>query len=299
MTAMAPLRDILNDTPADAVDVQWNFQNLEGFVNTELINRDGSVAMQQPLVLVSPPPTQPAHAANKAYVDASIPTGVIWEFAGVVAPAGWALCDGTSKSTTDPIYAALFAIIQYKFGGSGGNFNLPNSAGKVMVGFNAADALFNAIGKTGGSKDSIVPVHNHTATASQGTHNHTGGDHRHPMDHAHSASSGIEDVGHVHGTVGAGGAVYGHNNAGGYAHGGTGPNNWVDLSSVTTGNISANHRHPVTVNATSGQVTDWAGAVTTSTVSAGAIAVTVNNAGVAVANTNLPPFLTINHIIRL
>lgn len=46
-------------------------------------------------------------------------------------------------------------------------------AGRVPVGFNAADPLFDAAEETGGSKDAIVVSHTHTAsTASAGSHAH-------------------------------------------------------------------------------------------------------------------------------
>jgi hypothetical protein len=52
-------------------------------------------------------------------------------------------------------------------------------AGKVPVGLNAADSDFNTVEGTGGSKDSIIPTHNHSAgtlaTDSQGSHQHTTG----------------------------------------------------------------------------------------------------------------------------
>jgi hypothetical protein len=46
-------------------------------------------------------------------------------------------------------------------------------AGRVMVGHNAADPLFDTAEETGGSKDAIVVSHTHTAsTASAGSHTH-------------------------------------------------------------------------------------------------------------------------------
>jgi hypothetical protein len=46
-------------------------------------------------------------------------------------------------------------------------------AGRVMVGLDAGDALFDALEKTGGSKDAIVVSHTHTGTtASAGDHIH-------------------------------------------------------------------------------------------------------------------------------
>jgi hypothetical protein len=38
-------------------------------------------------------------------------------------------------------------------------------AGRVMVGFNASDALFDTAEETGGSKDAVVVSHTHTATS--------------------------------------------------------------------------------------------------------------------------------------
>lgn len=47
-------------------------------------------------------------------------------------------------------------------------------AGRVIVGQNASDALFDTLEETGGSKDAIVVSHTHTGTtASNGTHSHT------------------------------------------------------------------------------------------------------------------------------
>jgi hypothetical protein len=46
-------------------------------------------------------------------------------------------------------------------------------AGRVMVGQNASDALFDTLEETGGSKDAIVVSHTHTATVTDPGHNHT------------------------------------------------------------------------------------------------------------------------------
>ena len=45
-------------------------------------------------------------------------------------------------------------------------------AGRVMVGFNASDPLFDTAEETGGSKDAIVVSHTHTATVTDPGHNH-------------------------------------------------------------------------------------------------------------------------------
>ena len=46
-------------------------------------------------------------------------------------------------------------------------------AGKVMVCLDSADTLFDTLEETGGSKDSVVVSHTHTATVTDPQHNHT------------------------------------------------------------------------------------------------------------------------------
>ena len=46
-------------------------------------------------------------------------------------------------------------------------------AGRVMVGFNGSDPLFDSAEETGGSKDAIVVSHNHTATVTDPGHSHS------------------------------------------------------------------------------------------------------------------------------
>jgi len=83
---------------------------------------------------------------------ATVPTGVIQMWPNVAAPAGWILCNGSNVSRTT--YADLFAVIGTTFGAGDGSttFTLPDLRGKFIVGYNSADADYNAIGKTGGEK---------------------------------------------------------------------------------------------------------------------------------------------------
>jgi hypothetical protein len=57
-------------------------------------------------------------------------------------------------------------------------------AGRVMVGLNGSDALFDALEETGGSKDAIVVSHTHTATSTV-----TDPGHIHNIDYGTSGSS--------------------------------------------------------------------------------------------------------------
>jgi microcystin-dependent protein len=52
------------------------------------------------------------------------PVGSIIAFGGIAAPTGYLLCDGTIYSSS--AYPALFSIIGYAYGGSAGNFNVPD-----------------------------------------------------------------------------------------------------------------------------------------------------------------------------
>jgi microcystin-dependent protein len=98
-------------------------------------------------------------------------SGMIINWAGNIAspPSGWLVCDGTSKLVAD--YGALHTAIGYSFGGSGGNFNVPDMRDKFVIG---AGSTYS-VADTGGSADAIIVSHSHTLsgnTNSAGSHNH-------------------------------------------------------------------------------------------------------------------------------
>ena len=78
--------------------------------------------------------------------------GVVTQYAGAAAPAGWLLCQGQAVSRTD--YADLFAVVGTTYGSGDGSttFNLPNLKGRIPVGLDAAQTEFDALGETGGQK---------------------------------------------------------------------------------------------------------------------------------------------------
>ncbi len=179
MGLLASLRRILNDTAGTATDIDFNFQSLESFVNTEVVNRDGSVAMTAPLVGV--PAVNNNEYATLAQISGAsgvIPIASVFDYGGDTAPPGFVLCDGQAYSSTDPTYEALFAVIGYKFGDAGGgNFRVPDLRTKVAVG---AGSGF-AVGATGGTADAVLPTHTHTATLTGGLATSTGA-------HVHNAA---------------------------------------------------------------------------------------------------------------
>jgi microcystin-dependent protein len=107
-----------------------------------------------------------------ARFDSLLPTGCMMHYAGNSSPSGWILCDGTARSKSDSLYAPLFAIIGYTFGGAGDSFNPPDLRDKMLVGLSGTKTL----GSTGGSADSILPVHDHPAgtlsASADGDHQH-------------------------------------------------------------------------------------------------------------------------------
>lgn len=103
------------------------------------------------------------------------------------APAAPTATTGTSTTqlaTTAFVTAALSAV--YPVGSIYINASVstnPNTllgfgtwtafgAGKVIVGLDSADALFDTLEETGGSKDSVVVSHTHTATVTDPGHSH-------------------------------------------------------------------------------------------------------------------------------
>lgn len=66
------------------------------------------------------------------YISGGVPIGSVTMYASSGAiPTGWLFCDGDLLSTTT--YAALFSVIQYTYGGSGGSFRLPNMQGRFPL----------------------------------------------------------------------------------------------------------------------------------------------------------------------
>jgi microcystin-dependent protein len=192
------------------------------------------------------------------------PTGSIVQYAGSVAPTGWFLCDGSTKSRTT--YAALFAVVgtEYNTGGeSAAEFRLPNFKGRVPVGYDASQTEFNDLGKSAGDKtvaliEANLPPHAHAI------------DH----DHAQFNTSG-SDGSHQHTSVPA--PNFNANvdvNISSNVLGTTQPTS----ASVTAAALNSEHTHAINVPAFSG--------------SSG------NGAGTSTAHNNLQPYITINYIIK-
>jgi microcystin-dependent protein len=108
------------------------------------------------------------HNDTQSVLEALVPTGTMLDFAGDVAPTGYLLQDGKSYPTAE--YNRLFKVIGYKFGGSGANFNVPDSRGRVIVGAGAGPGLtVRTIGAKEGAETIALTTgqlasHSHTQT---------------------------------------------------------------------------------------------------------------------------------------
>jgi len=104
-----------------------------------------------------------------------VPVGVVLPYGSSNAPHGWLSCLGQEVYRGD--YPDLFAVIGTTYGVGNGTttFNLPNLAGRVVVGQGSGAGLTSrAMGATGGVEThalnvSEMPSHTHTSNAVGGT----------------------------------------------------------------------------------------------------------------------------------
>ena len=214
-------------------------------------------------------------------VAALLAPGIITPFAGSAAPTGWLLCYGQSISTTT--YAALFAAIGTTYGGSGGNFNVPDLRGRTAI---AADNMggtdagrltitANTLGTAGGVEThplaaGELAAHTHAVSGS------TGG-----------GTTGIEGPDHAHLWPNGGSGTQtttGFSNAG---PGGTGRNVWDGAQA---------HSHGIASNV---QWTTGVGSNHTHSVPALGINFTSGSAGSGTGHQNMQPFIVLNYLIKI
>lgn len=164
MTLIAyPFRPVPGD-PEDVTQIMMDFDAVTAVVNGDITD-------------VNIKPGSLTGASINPSQTPLVPTGAIFPFAGATPPGGYLLCDGASVAVSS--YAALHAIIGYAYGGSGGQFNLPNFKGRIPVGQDAAQARFDVLGEAGGEADvalnnvNQMPNHSHGGNSGWQSHNHS------------------------------------------------------------------------------------------------------------------------------
>ena len=133
-------------------------------------------------------PSQPLEAATKQYVDAAVgagtgggtaPVGTVSAWAGLAAPAGWLLCDGSVYNVVS--YPVLGALVTSTYGGNGvTTFAVPDLRNKFVYGYDPANSVSKPLNATGGAETVAL------ATAELASHAHTLSAHSHTVDHSHS-----------------------------------------------------------------------------------------------------------------
>ena len=223
-----------------------------------------------------------------------VPTGSIMEFGAVTPPAGWVICDGASLSRTDPVYAALFAVIGTSYGSGSGTFKLPDFRDKSSIGIGAS----LTVGTSGGSAD--LMEHNHV----QNAHNHGQNNHTHPID----AHSHIQNHGHTVDVTEAGEHTHAllvrrdYSASGSTGRPGLTNNSGADVYySGAGGNMTGagSHKHNIKINNFTGSVDSNTDGKTAKDAKAAILEATAVNVKAGTGNNNYHPYLQVNKIIRL
>jgi microcystin-dependent protein len=91
------------------------------------------------------------------------PIGMIFPYSSNTAPEGYLPCDGGSYAVAD--YPELFAVIDYNFGGSGENFNVPSLFNRTTIGSGDNFSYLDVGGsETVTLTTGEMPSHNHSAS---------------------------------------------------------------------------------------------------------------------------------------
>ncbi len=79
-------------------------------------------------------PTDPGDAVSLSFLQGYLPSGIIMDYAGTSAPAGWLFAAGQAVSRST--YATLFGVLGTRYGSGDGSttFNLPDLRGRVTAG---------------------------------------------------------------------------------------------------------------------------------------------------------------------
>lgn len=122
-------------------NINWSVNSKYVQVEIDTTNTGSVYRVISTQQLMSVPYALNAKKADSATVATSalngVPSGTIIAFGGPISkiPSGWELCDGGSRSATDPKYISLYNAIGTAWGqASTGTFNLPFTHGAFLRG---------------------------------------------------------------------------------------------------------------------------------------------------------------------
>ena len=233
------------------------------------------------------------------------PPGSIVSYIGTTDPDGWVICDGSLRTSTDSRYTALASIL----GGTntGNSLRPPDLRSKFL--YSSSDVQTTMT--TGGSSTvtlttANLPSHSHTISLSDQGHRHNNSANQ----NAHSHGISINDPGHNHGNY-LNDPGHDHNCRMNY----TDDKNWSCGNGQNPSGDGGNStgRRWYTEMAYTGMWITNAGAGTgiwassdsqqpgvniTNTAASTAITATASNVGSGEAFSILPPYSTVNYIIK-
>lgn len=153
-------------------------------------------------------------------------SGMVADFAGSSAPAGWLLLDGSVKAQAD--YQSIYAIVgsTYNTGGEGaGNFRLPDCRGRVTIGAGTGSGITaKTLGTKSGEETHLL------TTAEMAIHNHTQNSHNHSIPYTVISGNDFTAAADSYGTGSSTGSTTATNNP----TGGDTPHNNMQPSIVFT-----------------------------------------------------------------
>ena len=220
--------------------------------------------------------TNTTQVATTAFVQAAIPSGVIFLWSGSVAtiPSGWALCNGSSGT---PDLRNRFVV------GAGSTYSVGDTGGANTVTLDAT----------------MIPSHTHTvtttgSTSSENAHSHTFSGTTSGQSATHSHTATVSDPGHDHTSFtngapnGAGAGAALTSSSWGNTPGHAVQSNTTGIT-VSNGNASADHNHTQ-----SGTTSTQAAHTHTLTLSS-----TAASTGGGLSHENRPPYYALAYIMRL
>jgi microcystin-dependent protein len=146
-------------------------------------------------------PVGPAGPQGIQGIAGLSPSGSIVMWPAATPPAGWLLCQGQSVAISQ--FPTLFSIIATTFGSGsspGSTFSLPNFSGQFALG---ASASYPLAGSGGSATVTLITDNLAAHTHTMGNHTHLGVDHLHSLQGHTHAMDHCHNMDHYHNLNGA------------------------------------------------------------------------------------------------